>query len=182
MDNVERSIELLVLGLGNVLCGDDGLGPAVVARLEREWSPPPGCWVLDGGTLGLSLLPLVEDARRVILIDAVRLDAPPGAGVRLTGSEIEPAVRERLSVHQVGLADVVDALRLRDRLPEEMVLLGAVPASLALGLGLSPAVGAAVPALLERIRAEAARLGFSFVRREPDAVASSPHARALFGL
>jgi hydrogenase maturation protease len=171
-----------VLGLGNVLCADDGLGPAAVARLQRQWAPPPGCWVLDGGTLGLSLLPLVEDARRVILMDAVRLDAAPGSCVRLTGQEIEPAVRERLSVHQVGLADVVDALRLRDRLPEEMVLLGAVPASLGLGLGLSPAVEAAMPALLESLLAEAARLGFPFVRRGPDAVASTPHARALFGL
>jgi hydrogenase maturation protease len=173
---------LLVLGLGNVLCADDGLGPAAVARLEREWSPPPGCAVLDGGTLGLALLPLVEDAGRLILIDAVRLDLPPGAAVRLEGRDIEPAVRERLSVHQVGLADVVDALRLRDRLPDEMVLLGAVPESLGLGLGLSAAVAATLPVVIEQVLAEAQRLGFPFVRRERDAVAATPHARALFGL
>jgi len=118
----------------------------------------------------------------VILVDAVRADAPPGALVRLTGEEIEPAVRERLSVHQVGVADIVDALRLRDTMPEELILLGVVPASLGLELGLSPPVAAALPALLAAILAESARLGYAFQRRETSAPGNSPHARALFGL
>jgi hydrogenase maturation protease len=157
--------ELLVLGLGNLLCRDDGLGPAAVAALERSWRPAPGCVVEDGGTLGLSLLPAVGDARRVILIDAVRGDGPPGTPVRLTGEQIDPAVRERLSVHQVGVADVVDALRLLGRMPEEVVLLGVVPESVGLGLGLTPPVEAALPGLLERVVAESARLGFAWQRR-----------------
>lgn len=179
---MERSIDLLVLGLGNVLCGDDGLGPTAVAHLEHSWRAAEGCRVEDGGTLGLALFPLLADARRVILVDAVRADAPPGAPVRLSGAEIEPAVRERLSVHQVGVADIVDALRLRDAMPEELVLLGAVPASLGLGLGLSPPVAAALPALLDAILAESARLGHPFLRRETSALGNTPHARALFGL
>jgi len=179
---VERSIELLVLGLGNVLCGDDGLGPTAVAHLERAWRGAEGCRVEDGGTLGLALFPLLEEARRVILVDAVGADAPPGAPVRLTGAELEPAVRERLSVHQVGVADIMDALRLRDAMPEELVLLGVVPATLGLELRLSPAVAAALPALLDAILAEAARLGYPFQRRETSALGNTPHARALFGL
>jgi hydrogenase maturation protease len=175
-------VELLVLGLGNVLCRDDGLGPAVVAHFERQWSLPVGCVVADGGTLGLALLPMVEDARRVLLIDAVRLDAPPGTPVRLAGSEIEPAVRERLSVHQVGVADVVDALRLRGRMPEELVLLGAVPGSVGLGLGLTEPVAAALPGLVASVVAEAARLGFPCHRREEVDARPAAHARALFGL
>jgi hydrogenase maturation protease len=179
---VTERTELLILGLGNVLCSDDGLGPTVVAHFERAFRPPERCVVEDGGTLGLSLLPMVEDARRVILVDAVRLDAPPGTAVRLAGGEIEPAVRERLSVHQVGVADVVDALRLRDRMPEELVLLGAVPGSVGLGLGLTPPVQAAVPDLVERVAAEAARLGFPCQRRGQDAARPAARARALFGM
>lgn len=177
-----RSIELLVLGLGNVLCGDDGLGPTAIAHLERDWLEPEGCRVEDGGTLGLSLLPLVEDSRRVLLIDAVSADEPAGSAVRLTGPELEPAVRERLSVHQVGVADVLDALRLRDRMPEELVLVGLVPASLGLGLGLSEPVAAALPGLVETLLAEAARLGYPFRRRDASAPGYAAHARALFGL
>jgi len=177
-----RSVELLVLGLGNVLCGDDGLGPAVVDRLDRDWSLPEGCSALDGGTLGLSLLPVVEDARRVILVDAVRLDAAPGTLVRLEGEAVGSAVRDRLSVHQIGVADLVDALRLRGRLPEELVLIGAVPGSLAVALGLSPAVDAALPGVLDGVVAEAARLGFPCRRRDPQESRRAPHARALFGL
>jgi len=177
-----RPIELLILGLGNVLCGDDGLGPTAVAHLEHDWLEPEGCRLADGGTLGLALLPLVEDARRVVLIDAVRLDEAPGSPVRLEGEELEPAVRERLSVHQVGVADILDALRWRDRLPESLVLLGLVPESVGLGLGLSPPVAAALPSLVERVLAEAADRGFPFQPRDASALVSAPHARALFGL
>ena len=88
--------ELLILGLGNVLCADDGAGVAAVVRLARERSVPPGVWVLDGGTLGLSLLPLVESGRDVILVDAVRTEAPPGTLVRLEGDDVLPAALERL--------------------------------------------------------------------------------------
>lgn len=151
--------DLLILGLGNVLCADDGVGAAAVVRLARERRVPPTVWVLDGGTLGLSLLPLVESARDVILVDAVRADAPPGTLVRLGGEQVLPAALERLSPHQIGVADLLEAMRLRASAPRRLVLLGIVPESLELRLGRSPAVDAAMPALQESIVAEARALG-----------------------
>ena len=74
---------LLILGLGNVLLGDDGVGPAVIARLRDSYVAAAGSLLLDGGTLGLSLLPYLEDAQTVILVDAVAADAPAGTLVRL---------------------------------------------------------------------------------------------------
>jgi hydrogenase maturation protease len=174
--------ELLILGLGNALCSDDGLGPTAIAHFNRDWQLPHGCSALDGGTLGLSLLALMEDSRRVILVDAVELDRPAGTLVRMEGAELEPAVRERLSVHQVGVADVMDALELRDRKPPTLLLLGAVPETVGLGLGLSPALAVALPRLVERIVAEAARLGFSPERRAASPLPMPTDARALFGL
>src|SRR5512134_2205547 len=156
---------LLVLGLGNLLCGDDGLGAAAVARLDRDWEAPDEALVLDGGTLGLSLLPYLEDADDAILVDAIRDEAPTGALVRLTGEDVAPAVLHRLSPHQVGVADLLDGARLHDRYPERLVLHGLVPRTLELGLGLSPAVAASLPELLRRVVAEAESLGFVFVRR-----------------
>lgn len=174
----ERPIPLLVLGLGNVLCGDDGLGPAAVARLLRAYEPPPAARFLDGGTLGLSLLPLLEDARDVILVDAVRADATPGTAVRLEGDEVAPAARNRLSVHQVGVSDLLDSLRLRGREPERLILLGLVPETLDLGLSRSAGVEAALPDLVERIAAEVRRLGYELAPRDPRAIAALPQTDA----
>jgi hydrogenase maturation protease len=165
----ERPIPLLVLGLGNVLCGDDGLGPAAVSALVRAFDVPDGVTVLDGGTLGLSLLPWIEDARHVLLVDAVRADQPAGTFVRLEGDEVAPAVRERLSVHQIGVADLLDGARWRGRYPSGLVLLGLVPAVVELGLGRSAAVEAGLPALIERIVAEARALGYALVPKVADA-------------
>src|SRR5689334_22873506 len=100
-------ISVLVLGLGNVLCADDGAGVVVAHRLRREWQMPPGVRVVDGGTLGLDLLALVAASDRVILVDAVRANAPPGSLVRLAGADVAPAVYERLSMHQIGVADLL---------------------------------------------------------------------------
>jgi len=178
----DRPVPLLVLGLGNVLCEDDGLGVAAVHLLLRRHRPPADVSVLDGGTLGLSLLPHLEDARAAILVDAIRGEGPPGSLVRLEGEDVAPAVAARLSVHQVGVVDLLDGARWHDRCPDPLVLLGVIPRSLGLGVGLSPPVEAALPALVERIVAEAARLGHAFTPRsidEPAAGGPSPFARAL---
>jgi hydrogenase maturation protease len=155
-------IPLLVLGLGNVLLGDDGLGAAAVARLRDRYQSPDNVQVLDGGTLGLSLLPWVEQADTVILVDAIRTDQAPGTFVRLDGDEVAPAVATRLSPHQVGVSDLLDGARWRERYPTEVVLLGLVPASMELAVGLSAQVAPALERLVDRIAEEAASLGFVF--------------------
>ena len=156
---------LLVLGLGNLLLEDDGVGPAALALLAERYEPPVGVQVFDGGTLGLLLLPYVEDAASVILVDAINADEPPGTFVRLDGDEVAPAVATRLSVHQVGVADLLEAARWSDRLPPRLVLLGLVPESMALGVGLSPRVRSSVGDLMERIVEEAGAQGFVFTRK-----------------
>jgi hydrogenase maturation protease len=152
---------LLILGLGNLLLGDDGLGPLAVDRLIRHYDFPEGVSVLDGGTLGLSLLPYLEDAERAILVDAIRGEGPPGTFVRIEGEEVAPAVAARLSPHQIGVADLLDGARWRDRYPSSLILVGLVPQGLDLRVGLSPALALALPALVERIAAEVRALGFS---------------------
>ena len=101
--------------------------------------------MLDGGTLGLALLPYLEDAESVILVDAVKADAPPGTLVRLAGDDVGPAVATRLSPHQIGVADLLDGAHWRDRYPSRVLLLGMFPESLDLEVGLSPRVAAALP-------------------------------------
>ena len=137
----EETSPLLILGLGNVLCADDGLGVTAVAQLQRRYALPPTVRVLDGGTLGLALMSVFGESEDVILVDAIQADEPPGSLVRLEGEAVAPAVRTRLSVHQIGVADLLEGLRLVGAYPRSLVLLGLVPQSLELAVEPSPAVG-----------------------------------------
>jgi hydrogenase maturation protease len=172
-------MEVLVLGLGNVLCGDDGLGVVAAQELLRRYELPDGVVVLDGGTLGLSLLPHLEDARRVLLLDAIRADAAPGSFVRLEGDEVAPAAAARLSPHQVGVADLLDALQLLGRWPERLVLLGLVPEDMGLRFGLSAAVTGRLDELCSRAAEELALLGYPLTPRVHHETAAAGPARPL---
>jgi hydrogenase maturation protease len=176
---------LLVLGLGNVLLEDDGVGAAAVARLIEQYETPAGVLVLDGGTLGLSLLPYIDTADAVMLVDAIRVDEEPGSVVRLEGEDVVPAVATRLSPHQVGVSDLLDGARWTGRYPRHLLLLGLVPESMELCVGLSPRVGHALAALVERIVEEAGALGFVFRRksdREAPAVGRTVDVARLAGM
>lgn len=151
-------IAVLVLGLGNVLCGDDGAGVVVAHRLRRELELPPGVRVVDGGTLGLDLLALVAASDRVILVDAVRADGPPGTLVRLEGDDVAPAVYERLSMHQIGVADLLAGAALCERYPHEVVIVGVVPETTELQLGCTPEVTRSLPALADAVVRELGRM------------------------
>jgi hydrogenase maturation protease len=182
---MDRPTPLLILGLGNLLLGDDGLGVAAVRRLLEEYEAPEGVRVLDGGTLGLSLLPHLEDAERAILVDAISDDAPVASFVRLEGEDVAPAVAVRLSPHQIGVSDLLEGARWLGRSPRIVLLLGLVPGSIELSLERSPAVEASLPDLVGRIVEEARSLGFSFRPRashEPladDRFADEPPALVL---
>jgi hydrogenase maturation protease len=154
---------LLVLGLGNVLLADDGLGAAALARLERQYNLGDNVLVLDGGTLGMALLDRVAEAEDLIIVDAVRTDAPAGTLVRLDGADVGEAVRDRLSPHQVGVADLLDAARLIDRYPSKVTLLGLVPESLDLAVARSEPVNGGLDDLVEAIIREARSLGYEIV-------------------
>lgn len=161
-----ETCKLLVVGLGDLLRSDDGLGPTAVARLCGRWQPPAGVRVLDGGSRGLALLPLLAGADAAILVDALAVPRrQPGDLVRLGGDEVADAARDHLSPHQEAVAEVLGALHLLDRLPRRLVMLGVVPESTAEGFGCTPRVEAALEPLLERIREEAAGLGFTFSPR-----------------
>lgn len=165
-----KEVGVLVLGLGNVLLCDDGVGPAAVACIERDYCVAPDVRLEDGGTLGLSLLGLITDAEHVILVDAVRIDAPAGTLVRLRGPHVMDAVRDRLSPHQVGVADLLDAARLINRYPATVTLLGLVPYVIDLSVARSSAVCEGLDALVAAIVEEVRSLGYEMVH-EPDAAA-----------
>lgn len=153
---------VVVLGLGNVLLSDDGVGVAAAHRLQRGWEMAPGVTVLDGGTLGLSLLPYIERAHHLLLLDAVRAEGrPAGTLLRLEGQDVPPAVAHRLSPHQIGVADLLTGAVWIERHPDVVTLLGVVPEHIELGAARTPAVEGALPALVAAAVGELGRIGFA---------------------
>jgi hydrogenase maturation protease len=155
---------VLVLGLGNTLLSDEGVGVQALDRLHARYELP-GVTLQDGGTMGLEALPYLEAATHVLVLDAVQTGAPPGTLVRLVGEAIPAIVALKLSMHQVGLQEALAMARLRGTLPSQLVLLGIVPAVLDWGLALSPAVAAQLDALVEAAAAELAAWGLAVLQR-----------------
>ena len=154
-----------MLGLGNVLLGDVGVGVRVVERLQKLYEFPQEVQVLDGGTLALDLLPYVEDADRLLVIDALEMTAKPGTVAHLEGDEVSAFLSVKISPHQMGLADLLAAARLRGLYPEELVLWGVQPGELKVGLELSLPVAAQVEVLIEKALVELSQWGIGFTRK-----------------
>jgi hydrogenase maturation protease len=144
----------LILGLGNPLRGDDGLGPRVIVELRRR-GLPEGVTATDAGTAGLDLLRYLEGWGRVVVVDAVDVGREPGQFVRFTPSEARFLRSEGgLSIHDHGLGEAIAlASALGRRLPE-LVVYGLQPMDMAWREGLSPQVEASVPALVEAVLTE----------------------------
>jgi hydrogenase maturation protease len=146
----------LILGVGNLLMSDDGLGVHVLRRLETEAARlPETVQLVDGGTAGLELLGYLEGVSRLIIVDAVKAGDQPGTLVRLTGEAVPAYLSLKISPHEVALPDMLMTAKLRDLYPPEVVVWGIQPASLALGTDLSPEVAAQLDKLVEKVIAEA---------------------------
>jgi hydrogenase maturation protease len=138
----------LVLGMGNTLLTDDGAGVHAVRLLQEQVGERPDTEFLDVGTLSFTLAAAIEDAGRLIIIDAARMEQAPGTVRVFEGEEMDRFLsgRRRLSVHEVSLADLLAVARLTGLLPHRRALVGIEPASLDWGDTPSAPVARALPA------------------------------------
>ena len=167
---MDDSKPIRILGVGNVLCTDDGLGPYAIKVLEAQFAFPEGVEVLDVGTPGLDFTPYLADARMVIVLDTVKGDEAPGSLRLLRDREIvAKPPPSRMSPHEPGLREALMATELAEMNPDEMLLIGVIPESTEQGTKLSEAVRAAVPAVVETVVEELERLARPAVRRDPPA-------------
>jgi hydrogenase maturation protease len=148
----------LVLGLGNPLMGDDGLGVAAVECLREEWELSGDVDLVDGGTWGMNLLPLIETADRVILMDAIRSGVAPGTLTVLERRDLPRYFSLKLSPHQIDLREVLALAELRGALPDDLVAIGIEPQRIEMDVDLSPVVRAGMYKVVDLVvdRLEAA--------------------------
>jgi hydrogenase maturation protease len=152
-------MSILVLGLGKLVMTDDALGSRAILELEKRYRFPEQVALLDGGTLGLDLLPRLEGIDRQLVNDALQMGAEPGSVFRLEGEEVPRAFANKLSVHQMGLQDLLAVAELQGHLPEQLVVLGAQAESIEMGLEMSAAVKTALEQLMAKVVHELSEWG-----------------------
>jgi hydrogenase maturation protease len=168
--------DIVVIGLGNEVLSDDGLGVHVIRRLLGRYRFADNVELITGGTAGLLLLPYLADARRAIIVDAIDTGAPPGTLIRLSGDDCASAFAIRITPHDVGLSDLLGAARLSGAWPQQLVVHGAQPASTTIGTELSAPVRGALDPLQRAIAAELGAWDAYAVRSSPGSVAPATRA------
>lgn len=142
---------IVLIGIGNILLRDEGVGVHVINAIKKRYTFSPGVEIVDGGTMGLDLLPLIEGRDKVLIVDAVDFKKEPGYIGVLERDDIPSVLDSKLSVHHINLSDVLFALKIMESMPEEICLIGIQPKSLDVGVGLTDEINVNIDILIERI-------------------------------
>lgn len=145
-DPYGANFDVGVLGVGNLLLRDEGFGVHFIRYIETRHSFPDSVWLMDGGTAGIFLSSFFEGVKRAVVIDAVLLDETPGTILRFSHEELKArSAMMRMSPHQVGVLEVLEISRLRDKAPRQVDFFTVVPMDISTGLGLSPVLEERLP-------------------------------------
>jgi hydrogenase maturation protease len=139
-DSQDSSADVTILGIGNLLMGDEGVGIHVLNKLCESYTFSPAINLIDGGTIGIDLIPYFEDCNKMIIIDAVDFHEKPGYYKSLANKEIQYRFNTKLSLHHAGLSDVLSIIQLQEIKPPEMILVGIQPEKIEMGIELSNTV------------------------------------------
>ena len=157
---------VLVLGVGNVLLSDEGFGVRVAEALDGSYAFPDDVQVMDGGTLGMELLRFISGTEKLLILDAMKEDSRSDGCRRLAGEAAKSHFREKLSAHEVGIQDVLTFLEITGNPVGEVVVIGAEPKSLEVGLALSEKMVPRVREATEMAVAELERWGVELKRKD----------------
>ena len=144
---------ILVLGIGNILLRDEGVGVRVIEQMQKMHLPDD-VELVDGGTAGADLLDVLAERRKVIVIDAVQADCEPGTVLRFTADELVRPDGVGMSLHELGLGEALIMTRQLECAPEDVVVFGIKPKDTGCGLELSEEIAALVPKVIELVLAE----------------------------
>lgn len=148
-DDYDNSI--VVLGVGNILLTDEGLGVHVVKELKENYNFTPEISLIDGGTMGMELLTYMRGMKRILLIDAINGGEAPGTVYEFPHRELEQYFTEHISVHEVGMQDILRIRAIQENPLEDAIVIGVEPESLEIGFEPSAAVQQALPEVKARV-------------------------------
>ena len=137
MKNKQLDKRITILGIGNTLFSDEGVGIHLLPLLEEALKDDENIEIIEGLTDGMKLLGPVEDAENLIIIDAINSGKEGGTIIKLEGDEIPAYFGIKMSIHQLGFQEVLFAAKMRERYPKQIVMYGMQPTSLQLGIGLT---------------------------------------------
>lgn len=157
----------LVLGIGNLLLKDEGLGVRAIELFKSDYSFGPEVTCLDGGTSGMGLLTYIQDYTHIIIVDAVRAEGAPGTVLTIPGEKLQslPTLKTS-SAHQIGVKDLLAIAEFQGLKPE-LAVIGIIPKDISAGLELTPEAQKALPRAAEAIRQELEKFGFKAEERRP---------------
>jgi hydrogenase maturation protease len=144
-------MKTLILGVGNLLLKDEGVGIHVIHALEKE-NLPFGIDLMDGGTGGLHLISWLQDYDRIIMIDATLDGNPPGT-IRLIQPRYASDFPPLMSAHEIGLRDMIEAMSIMGHLPEILLIVISAANISEVGIDLSPEVQAVIPEVIKLLKA-----------------------------
>lgn len=143
--------KITVLGIGNILLQDEGFGVRVVENLLQRFKFPDYVQVIDGGTVGMGLMPFLDGSDRLIIIDAVSGSLPPGGVYELKGNDVKAYFKNKVSLHEMGIQDVLATLELLEKPVSEVIVFGIQPAVVDVGLELTQEIRILVPRIADMV-------------------------------
>ena len=164
---------MLVMGLGNCLIEDEGIGFAAIEYLHKHYLIPDDVELLDGGTSGMGLLDDLRSRKNVIVLDAVKTGHQPGELVVLKNEQVPAFFRSKVSPHQLALSDVLAVLTLSDEQPKNITVIGVEPVSFRTRIGLSDKVKQQLLPMVEQVVTLLAEAGYTLTKKSPDSIATN---------
>ena len=143
--------QIVLIGVGNILLTDEGLGVHVVKDLKESFAFTPAITIIDGGTMGMELLTYMRGMKKILLVDAINGGEPPGTVYEFPHKELEQYFTEHISVHEVGMQDILRIRAIQEEPLEDAVVIGVEPESLEIGFEPSEVVQQALPEVKDRV-------------------------------
>jgi hydrogenase maturation protease len=161
----ERTIG--ILGIGNLLLGDEGFGVHCVQHIEQHYEIPENIRVIDGGTAGILLAPFIEECDKLYVLDVIDLEDDPGSVHLFTDEDVRAGdVQTRMSPHQIGMLEILDICKIRGKVPEQVQYITVVPQTLETGMELSPLIAERVTDVIDILLQSLAKLSVSLPEKK----------------
>jgi hydrogenase maturation protease len=160
-----NSQKIMVLGVGCILCSDEGFGIRVIEKMQELYEFPDNVSIVDGGVLGISLLGVISEADQLIVVDVIRNKGEVGSLYRLEGDQIPERIRAKNSLHQIDFLEALTLCQALDKVPET-VILGVEPEDIdTLSIDLTPAIQTKIDPVLNMVLVELDRLEIDYKKK-----------------